>query len=372
VRPVTCILLGLLFVAPPAVAQVKATGEDSLPRPYHSRLIGLPFIGYSTTTRLTVGVAGGLQFKWPGMARDTATKPSYLALSGFYAVKGQWGGFLSTSLYSPASRSWFSGSLSAGYFPVYYYGIGPRTTVADTNRMDQRFIRVEGRALHRMSRQLYLGPAFRLLSVFDVGWQAPGLIPPGLSGGAGGVSSGLGFTTLVEDRNSATTPMRGHYLQVEYLLHGGFVGSDFGYSRLAVDARRYLPVRRGRDVLALAIYGEFNTSGVPIQAMSFIGGEASQSVMRGVYLGRFRDRHELVAQADYRGHLVWRLGYVVFGAAGNVFGSPGNGLLDRAKFTYGAGLRFNVNRADPLNLRVDYTWTSFGGGGLSLGAGEAF
>jgi outer membrane protein assembly factor BamA len=166
--------------------------------------------------------------------------------------------------------------------------------------------------------------------------------------------------------------MRGHYLQVEYLLHAGLIGSDFDYSRLSVDARRYLPVRRGHDVLALAMYGEFNTSGVPIQAMSFIGGETSQSVMRGVYLGRFRDRHELVGQADYRGHLVWRLGYVLFGAAGNVFGSPGNGLLDRPKFTYGAGLRFNVNRSDPLNLRVDYTWTSFGGGGLSLGAGEAF
>jgi hypothetical protein len=94
--------------------------------------------------------------------------------------------------------------------------------------------------------------------------------------------------------------------------------------------------------------------------------------MRGVYLGRFRDRHELVAQADYRGHLKGRLGYVIFGAAGNVFGSPGTDLFDRVKMTYGAGLRFDVNPADPLNIRVDYTLTNFGEGGVSIGATEAF
>ena len=82
--------------------------------------------------------------------------------------------------------------------------------------------------------------------------------------------------------------------------------------------------------------------------------------------------HELIAQADYRVHVWKRFGAVVFGAAGNVFGSNGASLGDEMKYTYGGGLRFNINKHDALNLRVDYTFTSFGGQGLSLGVGEAF
>ena len=40
------------------------------------------------------------------------------------------------------------------------------------------------------------------------------------------------------------------------------------------------------------------------------------------------------------------------------------------KYTYGGGLRFNINKRDALNLRMDYTFTSFGGQGLSLGVGK--
>jgi outer membrane protein assembly factor BamA len=185
------------------------------------------------------------------------------------------------------------------------------------------------------------------------------------------VSSGLGATLLVDDRNSITTPTRGNYFQVDLLHHAAFLGSDFSYSHVAIDARTYVAVRRGKDVIALSAYGQFNGPDVPIQAMALLSNVSSLWVMRGVYLGRFRDRHELVGQVDYRGHLKGRFGYVVFGSAGNVFGA-GTDVLDDVKFTYGAGLRFNVNPADPLNLRVDFTLTSFGSGGLSIGATEAF
>ena len=366
-------LLVILTVAARCLAaQDSSTTVDSGPPRYRSRVIGLPYVSYSPQTKFQFGVAGGYQFKWPGMSRNPVTRPSYLAANFAYTTKGQWVTFIGTSLYSPKSHWWLSADIAAGYFPVFYYGVGPHTTEADTNLMQNRFLRVQLKPLRRVGRELYLGPYYRLLSVFDVDWQFPSRISGGLPGGAGGVNSGIGITALMEGRNSSTTPTRGHFLQVDYLLHAGAVGSDFSYSHLALDARTYVPVRGGRDVIALTAYGQFNGAGVPIQAMAFLGNETSQSVMRGVYLGRFRDRHEVVAQADYRGHLKGRFGYVLFGATGNVFGSPGNGLFDDPKFTYGAGLRFNVNPADPLNLRMDYTLTSFGGGGLSIGATEAF
>jgi hypothetical protein len=367
----------LLLLAIPRVivAQEDSSSHrssDTTVEHYRNRLIALPFVSYAPQTKVMFGVAGGYQFKWPGMSGDSGTRASYLAASFAYTTKGQWSSFVETSLLTPHSRWWLFGRAAAGFFPLFYYGVGPHTEEADTNLMENRFIRLEGKVMRRVTGQLYLGPYYRLLSTFDVAWQFPSRIPTNLPGGNGGVSSALGFTLLVDQRNSITTPTQGHYFQMDYLRDARFLGSDFGYSHLAVDARTYLPVRRGRDVVALTVYGDFNGSRVPIQAMALLSNFTSQFVMRGVYLGRFRDRHELVAQVDYRGHLKGRFGYVVFGSSGNVFGSPGNDLFDDVKFTYGAGLRFNVNPRDPLNLRVDYTLTSFGSGGLSIGATEAF
>lgn len=368
-RGLTAVLMGLLLA--PVLSAQDAIPDSASVRPYRARLIGLPFVAYTPQTKVIFGAAGGYQFKWPGQGLDSATRPSYLAASFSYTTKGQWTVYGETSLFTPESRWWLFGRASAGLFPLFYYGIGPHTETADTNLMDHRFLRLEGKALRRVSGRLYLGPYYRLISTFDLNWQFPARIPASLQGGAGGVSSGLGASLLVDERNSITTPTRGNYFQVDLLHHAGFLGSDFRYSHVALDARTYVPVRRGKDVIALSAYGQFNGPQVPIQAMALLSNVTSLWVMRGVYLGRFRDRHQLVGQVDYRGHLKGRLGYVVFGSAGNVFGA-GTDVLDDVKFTYGAGLRFNVNPADPLNLRLDFTLTSFGSGGLSIGATEAF
>lgn len=362
--------LAALLGAGAATAQEAET--DSVPARYRDRFIGLPYASYSPQTKLAFGVAGGYQFKWPGMSRDSLTRPSYLAVNATYTQKGQWVAFVGTSLFSPRNRWWTTAAVSAGYFPVFYFGTGPRTAAADTNLMQNRFRSADLRLLRQVANRLFVGPNLRLLSISHLKWQFPVRIPAALPGGRGGMNAGIGATAIYDARNSSTTPTRGRYAQVEFLINDPLWGSDFSYAKLVADARIYVPVRRGRDVIALAAYGEFSGSGVPIQTMAMLGNATTQVIMRGVYLGRFRDRHSLVAQADYRGHLKGRFGCVIFGSGGNVFGSPGNGLFDRVKFTYGAGLRFNVNPADPLNLRADVTLTSFGGGGLSLGATEAF
>lgn len=358
----------LLIAGPRGWAQEPEAG----PPAYKRKLTVLPFVTYSPETKWQFGAGGGLQFKWPSAVRDSATRPSYLFTAGSITTKEQWTAGTEASLYLPGNRWWFNLRLNGAYFPLVYYGIGPRALRADTNRMDNRLIRVEVKALRRAAGDFSVGPYYRLHSFFDVDWQYPARISPSLAGGYGGVSSGIGLSLQLDARNSTTTPTRGHLLQADYLRNAGLLGSDFDYDYLLLDARYYVPARKGRDVLALNLYGEFNGAEVPIQAMSMLSNYTSQELMRGVYYGRYRDRHELVAQADYRGHLKGRLGYVLFGSAGNVFGSPGTELTDRVKLTYGAGLRFNMNKADPLNLRVDFTLTNFGESGVTFGAAETF
>jgi hypothetical protein len=369
-RRFVAVLAILLLTAGSGAAQSDSLPAD--PPAYHTRVTVLPYATYAPQTKVQFGVAGGAQLKWPGAARDGATRPSYFAGNVAYTTKGQWLAQFESSLYTPSNRWWLFGRASAGYFPLFYYGIGPYTTRADTNLMKHRFLILEGKAVRRVTGNLYGGLHYRLESCFDLSWQFPSRIPGTLSGSYGGHSSGLGLTAQLDARNSTTTPTRGHFLLLDYLHQAGWLGSDFDYDQVALDARLYLPVRSGGDVIALDLYAEWNGADVPIQSMARLSDNGTAILARGVYLGRFRDRHQVIAQADYRGHLKGRFGYVVFGSAGSVFGTGGADLFDRMKYTYGAGLRFNVNPADPLNLRVDYTRTSFGESGLSIGAAEAF
>jgi len=358
----------VLVAVPPEGLEAQATDSAA----YHNRLTILPFASYAPETGVQFGVGGGYQFKWPGAGAGPQTRASYLAGGASLSTKGQWTVGTETSVFLPGGDWWFSGKAAFASFPLIYFGVGSQTDRADSNRMEHRFIKLEGKALRRLSGPLYAGLYYRLRSFFDVAWQFDTRIAPDLSGGTGGKSSGLGFSLQYDTRPSQTTPTRGRYVVVDYLRNEGLLGSDFAYDYLVVDVRSYLPVRGERDVVALNLYAEFNGPRVPVQTMAMLSNATTQELMRGVYLGRFRDRHEVVAQVDYRGHLKGRLGYVAFGSAGNVFGTGSTELFQDLKFTYGAGLRFNVNPQDPLNLRVDFTLTSFGESGLSIGAAEAF
>jgi hypothetical protein len=363
-------------------ASVDSTAEttvdrtaDSLltPQRYKNKIFGLPFVGYSPTTKFIFGAGGAFQFKSGQSAYDTATRASNVSAGFSITTAGQWGITLSNDYFTLGNRWWYSGKVQAGFAPTDFYGVGPFTDPHDANRMDQMVVRLEGKVLRRLSRTVFFGPYYRLHAAWNVDFHDPVLVPSGLHGRDGSTSSGLGLTALTDSRNSILTPTSGHFVVLDALANLQILGSEYDYPYLLFDARQYVPLDKSRNhVLALNLYGQFNGPNVPLQTMAQISSFTTQQVMRGVYFGRFRDRHDLIAQVDYRVHVWKRFGAVVYGAAGNVFGSNGAQLGDHMKYTYGGGIRFNLNPRDPINLRLDYTLTSFGEKGLSIGAGEAF
>ena len=93
--------------------------------------------------------------------------------------------------------------------------------------------------------------------------------------------------------------------------------------------------------------------------------------MRGYYEGRFLDKNLVVLQAESRVIVCRRWGVVVFADAG-VLGDNTQFLrTNDVKYTYGAGLRFAVNRKDHLNARLDYALGK-NTSGIYFTIGEAF
>ena len=102
-----------------------------------------------------------------------------------------------------------------------------------------------------------------------------------------------------------------------------------------------------------------------------MGGE---SLMRGYYLGRYRDNHLLAAQLEYRilpFKFSKRWGASVFMATGQVFSQNNKFQFKNLLPTGGAGLRFLVFPEKDIYTRVDVAFTQEGRG-IYFFIGEAF
>lgn len=74
--------------------------------------------------------------------------------------------------------------------------------------------------------------------------------------------------------------------------------------------------------------------------------------MRGYFEGKFRDRHAMVQQVEYRFPVYRNLGLVVFGHGGQVATELGDFRLKRMKYGAGVGFRYRLNE-EGLNIRLD-------------------
>lgn len=126
-------------------------------------------------------------------------------------------------------------------------------------------------------------------------------------------------------------------------------GSSFNYNRIAFDFRKYFSYKE--NILALNVYSIYSDADLPFFQMGILGG---QHKMRGFYEGRYRDNNLLVFQAEYRRHLFWQLGLTVFADAGQVAARYDRFNTSNWRYTYGAGLRLMIDKAQKINLRVDF------------------
>ncbi len=143
--------------------------------------------------------------------------------------------------------------------------------------------------------------------------------------------------------------------------------ADPGFTRVDVDLQQYASVLNERRVFVLRALGSFTdvpADGIlPFYLMGTLGGS---STLRGFRDFRFRDRHLLALQAEYRFEILTALDGAIFYDAGQV--AP---TLDRFRWRdferdWGFGFRFGGNGGVFLRLDLAYggegprTWLRFG------------
>lgn len=367
----TAIIISILFFfGCPAVGLQAQDSTAVIEKEYDNNILFLPALGSSPETGFMFGAVIVPQFKLKGTGAES--RSSSIFFSGIYTTKNQiLLSFLPEIIFG--DEDWvLSGNYFVNYYPVSYWGIGPATANSDEVSVLYTQANIEQKVLFNMGNKLFLGPYLRWSSLYDLRFEdtdGEALPAPSVRGAEGNTSLGLGWVARWDRRNSNMTPTDNHFLEFSVLADMPWMGSTYSYTSYQIDARKYLNLSGdGQRVLAFQALAKLISGSPPFHDMSTLGGDR---INRGYYSGRYRDHNAIQLQTELRQNIRGRLGFTVFAATGEVWRKFSDFNLQNYKWTAGGGLRFNLNKDDPTNIRIDYGFGKHTSG-FYLQFGEAF
>lgn len=326
-----------------------------------------PVVARSIETGFSFGVAASTTFHLSN--NDTATRTSNIQALALYSIKQQFVAAIAGAQYTKNEGYIFNETVSFSSFPDKFWGLGKYALASneESYKFQQYYINLQ--ALKNIGHHFFIGSLLEIQNLMDINYTKGSIFDlDNVSGRHPYFIAGIGGSLTYDNRSNAFSPQKGFFAQVYFNHFDTYLGSDYVYSNIVVDARKYFPIKQ--KVLALQAYYSGNYGdAIPLRSLASLGGS---NRMRGYYEGRFRDKQLITLQSELRFPVYKRLSAVAFGAVGDV----GNRLSDFSpfdcKYSYGTGIRFAVNKTERLNIRVDYGFGTKGNSGLYFQLGEAF
>ncbi len=183
--------------------------------------------------------------------------------------------------------------------------------------------------------------------------------------------SSIGLSLSFDNTDYVYYPTKGLSFSIRPKLNRDWLGSDSDYVDTDYTASYYTPLSIN-SVLAIGLAGGFATGDVPFDGYQNYGVKNS---LRGYTTGKYKGKHMIALQAEYRKTIYKRWGGVAFAGTGSVWGNDNNGeeSFERDWLpSAGLGARFLISREKKINLRLDYAIGVDGNQGLYFGIMEAF
>jgi hypothetical protein len=319
----------------------------------NSRRISLPIIGFSPETRLSVGALGVAL--WKNIHPSLPTRTSNAELIVLYTTRQQLIFLPRYTIFTKGEKYLLEGmGQELVHYRDFYYGRGNNTPISNRDTILYDALGFENKIGRRIfkDRKLFIGVEVRAVQYYNVHRNAGRLLDAQKVTGYNGSSSiGFGPTLTWDNRDNILNPGRGFFWDMRFSTYSTAFGGTVNYHRLLIDFRKYLNVVPSkRHILAFEVTGSFVKGNAPFKELSELGGSR---IMRGYYRGRFRDNYLTAVQAEYRMPVYKRVGVVAFAGLGKVY-NPSEVNFDGLHYSYGGGIRVNVNKRERLNLRLDY------------------
>lgn len=333
--------LSLAYIHPGLAEQSDSTDTKNFNIRFY------PYLFYTPETHLALGAAAISYFR---TSLDTLTRLSKLTLSGYYSTRRQYYLVLRPEFHLKQNRYRFFLDANFGNFYDKFWGIGNDTPDIETVDYTRMAYGVQLNLQTRLYGNINGGAVFEISnSIIKDKKENPYLLYGDITGSAGGMNSGIGAVFSYDSRDNIFYPGRGGFLECQAILFEQMFGGDFNFQRYLINYRHYSTLIQNH-ILALQFYGNFTSGVVPFYELPALGG---QNTMRGYFLGRYRDKQYLMAQAEYRTIIWWRLGVVGFFGVGDVAPQLSALRINGLKYSVGAGFRFVLDAKEKLNVRMD-------------------
>jgi outer membrane protein assembly factor BamA len=357
-----CLIAFCLLVVPRfTVAQQEERATEFSPLPksidstkvlYKNKLLIFPIVALSTETSWVFGLANAYIFKTskkdPGLR--TSTMPSGL----LYTLKDQILIALGANIFLPRERYIIRFESSFSRFPDKFWGLGNDTPDSAEEPYTFTQFYVNPAISRKVYKNLFVGLGLEYQNVYNIKYLAGGNFEKDQVVGIYNRNqySVFGASALFtyDSRNHAYTPDHGALFRVKFSTFGA--GSDYSFRSFDVDFRRYLQIYPNH-VLAFQYYGLFTFGEVAYRNLAILGGN---SMMRGYYAGRYRDKMFMGLQGEFRFPVYWRFGAVGFASAGQVADQFSTFNFKTIHYAVGGGIRFSVLPRENLNLRFDVAY----------------
>ncbi len=355
-------------------AQTKVSGASEKQKKF--KIFGYPYLFYKPETSLAFGASVITYFR---LGRDTVVFPSKIVLSGYYTINKQWNTTLNSQFYLIKNKLQNSLKLSLSKDIDRFYGIGNETDYIDDTLSNYNLsyyninFDISAKLIKSMGDELYTGIGFIFGEYFpdaykDNPYLGDNSIP--IIGREGGQVTGFGLTAIFDTRDNVFFPMKGHYHQIKYKYYPRLFENSFQYQSILADIRFYQTLASEKiGVLGFQIYGDMTFGDVPFFNLPRMGGA---NVMRGYYLGRYRDKVFYSGQVEYRKQVFSRFYLTAFFGMGRVTDKFKNITLRDLHNSYGLGVRFVLDVIEKLNIRCDVGFGQEGYIGVYFAAEEAF
>jgi hypothetical protein len=172
-------------------------------------------------------------------------------------------------------------------------------------------------------------------------------------------------------REPRGNPRQGGRYALAWQRYDDREGGRYSFQRVEADLQQYVPLLRDRRILAFRAFASMSDADegarVPFYLQRTLGGPDD---LRGFRRFRFRDRHALLLQAEYRWEIFTAVDGAIFYDAGKVASRLEDLNLRDLESDYGIGFRFGTRNG--VFLRVEGAFGSSGGKHFIFRFGNVF
>jgi len=335
-----------------------------------SNYIIYPTLAYTPETNIEFGLVNLFLFY---AKQDRKNRLSEVNTFTFYTFEKQYGIWFDHAIYGNHDTWFFLGKGKIQYFPLKYYGIGMKTNQNEYQIVNNSSIQIRERVLHKVKGDFYVGLEFDHHNIYNISLTQEQFLPQSTLplGYQGSNNTAFGFGLVYDTRRNVMNVRNGFFSEVAYLNYSKLLTSQYPFQSIQIDSRYFRKGFAPNQVWAFQALGNFNFGNVPFNQLALMGGE---SIMRGYYLGRYRDKQMINVQAEYRFlpfSFSKRFGGSLFLAAGAIAPNLGSFTFPNTQVAGGFGAKYLIFKAKDIFVRFDFAFTKEGQGYYFF-IGEAF